>query len=83
MKSDREIEKMVSKMGLKRSEKKAVIQYSKGMRDGIRLGYVAVARQMLSRGQSLAEVREFLGTLVKKSELKDILEEAQASDPEE
>ena len=78
MKSDRDIEKMVAQMGLKRSTKKAVVQYTKGMQDGMRLAYVAVARRMLAGGQSLQAVQDFFGGLVKKNDLRDILEEARS-----
>lgn len=76
MKTDRDVEKLVAEMDLKRGPKKAVVQYGKGMLEGMRMAYLAVAKRMLAAGQTEAEVRRLLAPLVDKKELDALLEEA-------
>ena len=74
--SDRDVEKMVRKMGLKRGSRQAVEQYGKGMLAGMRLAYAAVARSMLLSGSSESDVRLFLGQLMDEDQLEDVMDEA-------
>lgn len=74
--SDRDVEKMVRKMGLKRGSRQAVEQYGKGMLAGMRLAYAAVARKMLLSGSSEGDVRLFLGQLMDEDQLEDVMDEA-------
>ena len=76
MKNDRDVEKMVSQMGLKRAPKQAVIQYGKGMLQGMHMAYLAVARKMLGEGGNEEAVRQLLKGLVDEKELAALLKEA-------
>ena len=77
MKSDRDIEKMVSRMGIKREPKRVVVQYAKGMMAGMHMAYVSVARKMLREGSSVAEVKRFLAEMTDTEERESILSDAQ------
>ena len=77
MKNDRDVEKMVSRMGLKQGPRKAVVQYGKGMLEGMHMAYRSVAKRMRSDGQDEAAIAHLLGPLVDEEELEKILEEAQ------
>ena len=77
MKTKRDIEKMVAGMELNKGSKKVVIQYGKGMLDGMHMAYVSVARKMLSEGSSVQDVRRFLADMTDTEELKSILADAQ------
>lgn len=76
MKNDRDVEKMVEKMGLKRGPRRVVVQYGRGLLAGMHMAYCAVARTMLAEGRDEAEVRRLLGGLLEKDELKKIMDEA-------
>lgn len=78
MKNERDVEKMVAQMGLKKSARREVIQYGKGLLDGMHMAYCSVARKMLAEGQGEAAVRRMLGGLVEKAELASILEETES-----
>lgn len=75
MRNDRDVEKMVAQMGLKKGPRREVIQYGKGLLAGTHMAYRSVAQKMLAEGQSEAAVRRLLGGLVEKSEIEEILEE--------
>jgi hypothetical protein len=77
MKTDREIEKMVAGMGMKREPKRVVVQYAKGMLTGMHMAYVSVARKLLREGSSAAEVKRFLAELTDAEERESILKDAQ------
>ena len=77
MKTDREIEKIVAGLDMKKGPKEVVVQYGRGMLDGMHIAYVSVARKMLSQGQSVSEVRQFLSDLTDREALNAILKEAQ------
>ena len=76
MKTDRDVEKLVAEMDMKKGPKKAVVQYGKGMLAGMRMAYLAVTKRMLAEGHTEAEVRRLLAPLVEKKELDALLEEA-------
>lgn len=76
MSSERDIEKMISGMDLKKGPKREVIQYGRGMQDGMHMAFVSVARKLLSQGSSTHEVRRFLADMTDAAELKTILKEA-------
>ena len=76
MKTERDIEKLVSRMDMKRGPKRMVIQYGKGMLAGMHIAYVSVARKMLSQGRSAAEVRRFLKDMTDISERTTIMKDA-------
>ena len=76
MKTDRDVEKMVARMGLKHGSRPQVVQYGKGMLEGMRLAYRAVAQKMLLEGYDTAAVRKLLENLVAREELDALLEEA-------
>ena len=80
MKTDRDIEKLVSRMGMKNGPKRAVVQYGRGMLSGMHLAYVSVARKMLRQGQSPAEVRRFLAEMTDAEERESILKDAQGQE---
>ena len=77
MSTDRDIEKILSGMDLKKGTKRVVVEYGRGMKDGMHLAYTAVARKLLSQGGSAQEVRRFLADMTDAAELKAILMEAQ------
>lgn len=77
MMTDREIEKMVSRMGMKREPKRVVVQYTKGLVNGMHMAYVSVARKMLREGSSVAEVKRFLAEMTDAEERESILKDAQ------
>ena len=76
MKTDRDIEKMVSRMGMKREPKRVVVQYAKGMATGMHMAYVSVARKMLRDGSSVTEVKRFLAEMTDAGERESILNDA-------
>lgn len=76
MKNDRDVEKLVSQMGLKHGSRQAVLQYGRGMLDGMHMAYVSVARKMYSLGRSEREIRQLLSDVTDVSELREILAEA-------
>lgn len=76
MKNDRELEKMVSRMGLKSGSKQAVVQYARGLQEGMRLAYVAVAKKLASQGSTEEEIRGFLDKLAEEDQLDGIVKEA-------
>ena len=76
MKTERDIEKMVSRMNIKRGPKRAVVQYGRGMLAGMHIAYVSVARKMLSQGRSAAEVKRFLRDMTDAPERSSILKDA-------
>lgn len=76
MRNDRDVEKMVSQMDLKHGSRQAVVQYGRGLLEGMRIAYVTVARKMLSQGRSEQEIRELLSGVTDAAELKQILKEA-------
>lgn len=76
MSSERDIEKMISGMDLKKGPKREVIQYGRGMQDGMHMAFVSVARKLLSQGSSTQEVRRFLADMTDAAEFKTILKEA-------
>ena len=76
MKTDRDVEKMVSRMNIKRGPKRAVVQYGRGMLSGMHIAYVSVARKMLRQGKSAAEVKRFLREVTDASERSAILRDA-------
>ncbi len=76
MRNDRDVEKLVAQMGLKRGSRQAVIQYGLGILDGMRMAYVTVARKMFSLGKSEQEIRRLLADVTDVKELRDILAEA-------
>ena len=80
MGSDRDIERMVSGMELKRGPKREVLQYARGMKDGMHLAYVSVARKLLGEGHTAQEVRRFLADMTDTAELRAILKEAQGEE---
>ncbi len=75
MKNDRDVEKMVAQMGLKKGARREVIQYGKGLLAGMHMAYRSVAQKMIAEGQEAAAVRCLLGGLVEKTELEEILGE--------
>ena len=76
MRTDRDVERMVSRMNIRKSAKRAVVQYGKGMLAGMHIAYVSVARKMLKQGRSAAEVRRFLANMTDASERSAILKDA-------
>ena len=76
MRTDRDVEKMVSRMNIRRGAKRAVVQYGKGMLAGMHIAYVSVARKMLRQGRSAAEVRRFLANMTDGPERSSILKDA-------
>ena len=78
MGSDRDIDKMVSGMELKKGAKREVLQYARGMKDGMHMAYVSVARRLLSEGQTPQEVKSFFADMTDAAERKEILKEAQS-----
>lgn len=75
MRNDRDVEKMVAQMGLKKGPRREVIQYGKGLLAGTHMAYRSVAQRMYAEGQGAAAIRRLLGGLVEKNELEEILEE--------
>lgn len=78
MGSDRDIEKMISGMELKKGAKREVLQYARGMKDGMHMAYVSVARRLLAEGGTPQEVKRFFADMTGASEIKAILKEAQS-----
>lgn len=76
MKSDRDIDKMVSRMGFRRGAKQEVVQYAKGMQDGMRMAYLAVIRRLLAEGTGEEEIRRLMWPLMDRGDLKKLLAEA-------
>lgn len=76
MRNDRDVEKLVSQMGLRSGSRQAVIQYGRGMLSGMHMAYVSVARKMYSLGKGDREIRQLLSDLTDVAELRDILTEA-------
>jgi len=76
MKNDRDVEKMVAQMDLKRGPRREVVQYGKGLLAGMHMAYCAVARKLHAEGRREDEVRNLLGGLVGEEELRSILKEA-------
>ena len=79
MKNGRDVEALVSQMDLKSGSKRAVVQYGRGMLDGMHMAYVSVARKMLLQGRSEQEVRRFLAGLADTGELRTIIAEAKGN----
>ena len=79
MRNDRDVEKMVSQMGLKHGSRQAVVQYGRGMLAGMHIAYVSVARKMLSMGRSEKEIRLLLSDVTDVDELREILSEAKGN----
>ncbi len=80
MKSNREMDKVVAGLDIKKGPKRVVAQYAKGMLEGMHLAYVSVARRMLCQGESEAAVRRFLAGLADREELNAILADAKGSE---
>lgn len=76
MKNERDVEKLVAQMGLKKGPRREVVQYGKGLLAGMHMAYCSVAQKMLAEGQGKTAVRRMLSGLVDKAELESILEEA-------
>ena len=76
MRTVRDVEKMVSRMDIKKGQKRVVIQYGRGMLTGMHIAYVSVARKMLRQGKSAAEVRRFLAGITDAAERAAILKDA-------
>lgn len=77
MRTDRDVEKLVSRMDMKNGAKRVVVQYGKGLLAGTHIAYVSVARKMLHQGKSVAEVKRFLADLTDAAELASIMKDAQ------
>lgn len=80
MRTDRDIEKLVSKMDIKKGPKQVVVQYGKGLLAGMHIAYVSVARKMLHQGKSVAEVKRFLAEMTDAAELASIMKDAQGGE---
>ena len=76
MRTNRDMEKLVAGLDIKKGPKRVVAQYGKGMLEGMHLAYVSVARKLLSQGESEAGVRRFLAGLADREELNAILADA-------
>ena len=78
MKSDKELEKMVAGLDvkMKKSSRKTVALYARGMEEGMHMAYVAAAKQMLGRGDSDMDVRLVLGGLMDEDALEEVMAEA-------
>ncbi len=76
MRSNRDIDRMIARMDLKRREKKVVAQYALGLQEGMHLAYVSAARKMLRLGRSDREIRRFLRDVASGEEIRSILAEA-------
>ncbi len=76
MRTVRDVEKMVSRMSIKKGQKRVVVQYGRGMLTGMHIAYVSVARKMLRQGKSAAEIRRFLAGITDASERTAILKDA-------
>ena len=80
MKTERDIMNMVSQMDLKKGPRKAVVEYGRGMLQGMHMAYVSVARKMLGEGRSAQDVRRFLADMTDAEELASILADAQGEE---
>ncbi len=76
MRNDRDVEKFVAQLGLKHGSRQAVVQYGRGLLDGMHMAYVTVARKLYSLGKNDQEIRQVLSDVTDVKELKDILAEA-------
>ena len=76
MRTVRDVEKMVSRMSIKKGQKRVVVQYGRGMLTGMHIAYVCVARKMLRQGRSSAEVKRFFREMTDASERTAILKDA-------
>ena len=75
MKNDRDVEKMVAQMGLKRGSRREVVQYGKGLLAGMHMAYRAVAQKLFAEGRGEDAIRDLLSGLVEEQELRALLEE--------
>ena len=71
----RELERMVSKTGLKGSSRKMVEQYGRGILDGMHIASFAVVERLYRAGNSREEIMTFFQGLLNKSEIDCILEQ--------
>ena len=74
---EREVDRLVARTGLSGSAREMARQYGRGMLDGMRIAYLAVAERLVRAGNSREEIASFLGDMLDGRELESLLDEAE------
>ena len=77
--SERELDKLVSRTGLKGSAREMARQYGRGMLEGMHIAYLAVAERLLRAGNTKDEVSAFFDDMLNGEQVEALLREAEHS----
>lgn len=82
-KSEREIERIIAGSGLKGSAQEMARQYGRGLDEGMRIAYLAVAERLLRAGNSQEEIKAFFAGMLESSEIEALLSEVMKPNKEQ
>ena len=74
---ERELERLVSRTGLKGSARDMAAQYGRGMLDGMHIVYLGVVTRLLRAGNTRDEIAAFLEDMLDGYEIERLLDEAE------